>query len=45
MSEKISKESENILSENILKFKQIFPNIFSEGKIDFEKLKETLGDL
>ena len=43
MVEKIKKESKNILEENILKLKQIFPNVFSEEKIDFKKLKETLG--
>ena len=44
MVEKINLKSENILEENISKLKEIFPQIFSEGKIDFDKLKETLGD-
>ncbi|MGY5151902.1 MAG: site-specific DNA-methyltransferase [Candidatus Nitrosopumilus sp. bin_6a] len=44
MVEKIKKDSKNVLDENILKLKQIFPNVFAEGKIDFKKLKETLGD-
>ena len=44
MVEKINLKSEDILEENISKLRQIFPNVFSEGKIDFDKLKETLGD-
>ncbi len=44
MVEKIKKESENILEENILKLKQIFPNVFSEGKINFKKLEGVLGN-
>jgi adenine-specific DNA-methyltransferase len=44
MVEKINLESGNILEENISKLRQIFPNVFSEGKIDFDKLKETLGN-
>ena len=43
MSE-INKESVNILEENISKLKELFPEVFSEGKIDFDKLKETLGE-
>ena len=43
MVEKINLESGNILEENISKLRQIFPNVFSEGKIDFDKLKENLG--
>ena len=44
MVEKINLKSENILEENISKLKEIFPQVFSEGKIDFKKLKETLGN-
>ncbi len=36
--------SKNIVQENVDKLKQIFPEIFTEGKVDFQKLKETLGD-
>lgn len=36
--------SKDILEENIQKLKEIFPEIITEGKIDPEKLKETLGD-
>lgn len=34
----------NIVQDNIEQLKTLFPDIFSEGKIDFDKLKETLGD-
>ena len=36
--------SKDILKENIQGLKKIFPEIVTEGKIDFEKLKETLGE-
>lgn len=34
----------NILSENIEKLKNLFPEAFKEGKIDFDILKEELGE-
>jgi adenine-specific DNA-methyltransferase len=36
-------KSMNIIEQNIEKLKSIFPEIFSEGKIDFAKLEEELG--
>jgi len=36
--------SMDIVQDNIAKLKQLFPDVFSEGKIDFEKLQETLGE-
>ena len=36
-------ESLDIVSENISKLKKLFPEIATEDKIDFEKLKEILG--
>jgi type III restriction-modification system methyltransferase len=33
----------NFKQNNILKLKQLFPEVFCEGKIDFEKLKLVLG--
>jgi adenine-specific DNA-methyltransferase len=44
MTDKINKRSLDMLNENIFKLKDLFPNIFSEGKIDFKKLKEILGN-
>jgi len=37
-------KSLDIVSENVTKLKEIFPEVFSEGKVDFEKLHETLGE-
>ena len=42
--EKIDGKSKDILKGNIEKLKQIFPEIITEGNIDFDKLKSTLGD-
>ncbi len=35
----------NIVQDNIEKLKNLFPDSFAEGKIDFDKLKATLGDV
>ena len=42
--EKLDGKSMDIVAENIAKLKSLFPDIFSEGKIDFEALKATLGE-
>ncbi len=34
----------DIAEENIAKLKEIFPDVFCEGKIDFEKLQQVLGN-
>ncbi len=34
----------DIAEENIAKLREIFPDVFSEKKIDFEKLKQVLGE-
>lgn len=41
---KLTGESKDIVSDNVSKLKEIFPDIFSEGKIDFNKLKADLGE-
>ena len=41
---KMDGRSLDILEENIEKMKQLFPEVFTEKKIDFEKLQEVLGD-
>jgi len=38
------KESADIIAGNVAKLKTIFPEAFTEGKIDFEVLKQVLGD-
>ncbi|MDP8213488.1 MAG: site-specific DNA-methyltransferase, partial [Candidatus Zapsychrus exili] len=42
--QKLDGKSKDILKENIEKLKDIFPDIVTEGDIDFDKLKTTLGD-
>lgn len=47
--EKIAKGSElaqskDLIAENILKLKELFPEAFTEGKIDFTVLRDVLGD-
>lgn len=34
----------DIVGQNIEKLKELFPEVFTEGKIDFDALRETLGD-
>jgi hypothetical protein len=33
-----------VLAEQTAKLRRLFPNAISEGKIDFDKLRATLGD-
>ena len=42
--QKLDGKSLDIVGKNIEKLKELFPEIFSEGKIDFEKLKNELGE-
>lgn len=37
-------QTPNISEENIQKLKTIFPDVFEEGKINFEKLQQVLGN-
>jgi adenine-specific DNA-methyltransferase len=41
---KVDLNSKDIKSENINRLKELFPEIVTEGKIDFDKLKLTLGE-
>jgi adenine-specific DNA-methyltransferase len=41
---KLNGETKNILEENITKLKELFPEIITEDKIDFDKLKIILSD-
>ncbi|WP_219722175.1 hypothetical protein [Oligella urethralis] len=36
--------SKDLVDFNIRQLKALFPNVFSEGKIDFDALKNELGD-
>lgn len=42
--EKINGYSLDIVRENISKLKEIFPEVFCEDKVDFERLQEVLGE-
>ncbi len=42
--EKLEGKSMDIVAQNIEKLKEIFPDVFSEGKVDFEALEATLGE-
>ncbi|MEL7672014.1 site-specific DNA-methyltransferase [Methanobacterium sp.] len=41
---KLNGESLDIVAENVSKLKELFPEIITEDKIDFDKLKEVLGE-
>ncbi|MCF7843638.1 site-specific DNA-methyltransferase [Candidatus Gracilibacteria bacterium] len=40
---KLNGQSMNVLEENVSKIKELFPEAFEEGKIDFDVLKKLLG--
>lgn len=42
--EKLDGKTMDIVQDNIEKLKQLFPEVFTEEKIDFEKLQLTLGE-
>lgn len=42
--EKLDGKSMNIIAENISKIKELFPEVFCDDKIDFERLQEVLGE-
>lgn len=44
MMEKMSGYSLDIVKESIVKLKEIFPEVFCEDKVDFERLQEVLGE-
>ena len=41
---KMTGESTNITGENLSALQQLFPEAFEEGKIDFDILRQLLGD-
>ena len=41
---KLTGESKDVLSENINYLMELFPEVVTEGKIDFDKLKLVLGE-
>jgi len=43
--EPVQKETPDIAEEQLVRLKELFPEAFTEGKVDFDKLRTTLGDL
>lgn len=43
--ETVARASPDLLAQQIARLKDIFPEAFTEGKVDFDKLRATLGDL
>jgi len=41
----VSRESADLLTEKVDRLKEIFPEAMTEGRVDFEKLKEALGEI
>lgn len=41
--EKLNGQSVDVVAENINQLKVLFPDVFTEGKIDFDTLKQLLG--
>ena len=39
----VNSKSMDIVTDNISKLKELFPEAFTEGKVDFDALKEVLG--
>lgn len=42
--EKVDLESENLVNDRLAKLKELVPEVFTEGGIDFDKLRLELGD-
>ena len=43
MTEHVPTTSGDVLAEQVTQLRKLFPEVFVEGKIDFDKLKATLG--
>lgn len=41
--ERMNGKSTEIVGQNIERLKELFPDVFTKGKIDFDVLRETLG--
>jgi len=41
----VARTSLDVASEQIERLKGLFPEVFSEGRVDFEKLRATLGEI
>ncbi|WP_139692968.1 site-specific DNA-methyltransferase [Sporolactobacillus terrae] len=45
MFEKMSGESKDIVKDHVEKLKKLFPEVVSEGQVDFDKLKDILTEV
>lgn len=43
-SEDVETKSSDLVAENLQQLKVVFPEVFSEGKVDFDVLRQLLGD-
>lgn len=41
--EKVAHESGDIVADRVAELRRIFPEVFAEGKVDFDKLRSALG--
>jgi len=41
----VERQSADLVKENVARLQELFPEVVSEGKVDFEKLKATLGQI
>jgi len=44
MHEMVSRESANPAAQRVKELKRLFPEAVTEGRLDFDKLRESLGD-
>jgi adenine-specific DNA-methyltransferase len=42
-AEPVTRESADIVSDQIEQLKEVFPEAVAEGKVDFDKLRTALG--
>src|SRR5438552_383247 len=42
--EAVEKTSGHVTAEQLAQLKRLFPEVFSEGKVDFDKLRSALGE-
>lgn len=42
--QKLDGKTQNIVADNIEQLQQLFPEAFTEGRVDFDKLRSVLGD-
>ena len=44
MDNKVSQQINDIVGDNVKKIAQLFPSAVKDGEVDFEALKEELGE-